>query len=116
MDEIKETPALAIERDEDGYFIYPNESSFVAGVCLEPIEEQNDYMVVFALKDGSLYAYYSDEFTLPNLLTSLVSQESLSLGKWLNSYIKPLGRVYRVNPADSEKGTRVTHRFAEAMA
>ena len=115
MDETTTFPAVAIEQDGKGYFIYPNESSFVAGVYLEPVEDgdDTDYMVLFALKDGSLYAYYNTEFTLTNLLASLFSQEKLSLGKWLNSYVKPLGKVYRVSAHDSEKATRVTDRFAE---
>lgn len=116
MEETTENPAIAIERDDKGYFIYPRESSFVAGAYLEPIEEQDDYLVMFALLDGSLYAYYSTEFTLVNLMASLFAQENLSLGKWLNGYIKPMGKVFRVNPADSEKGTRVTDRFAEVVA
>lgn len=116
MEETLDNPAIAIEQDDKGYFIYPRESSFVAGVYLEPVEKQNDYLVMFSLKDGSLYAYYSNEFTLVNLMASLFAQENLSLGKWLNGYIKPMGKVFRVNPADSEKGTRVSDRFAEVAA
>ena len=116
MEETIENPAIAIERDGDGWFIYPNKSSFVAGVYLEPIEGQDDFLVMFALTDGSLYAYYHSDFTVTNLMASLFQQEHLSLGKWLNAYIKPIGKVFRVNPADSEKGTRVTDRFAEVLA
>ena len=117
MDKTSANTAIAIEQDGQGYFIYPNESSFVAGAYLEPIGEgDNDFMVVFALKDGSVYAYYNQEFTLPNLLTSLFGQGTLSLGKWLNSYIKPLGKVFRIEPHDSDKATRVSDRFREHVA
>jgi hypothetical protein len=118
MEETKLNPAVAVEQDGKGFFIYPNESSFVAGVYLEPLTDEatTDYMVLFSLKDGSLYAYYHKDFTLANLMATLFGQETLSLGKWLNSYIKPLGKVYRVSPHDSEKGTRVSDRFAEYVA
>lgn len=109
-------PAVAIEKDGDGYFVYPSESSFVAGVYLEPVENGDDFLVLFSLKDGSLYAYYSEEFTIGNLMASLFGLENLSLGKWLNSYVKPLGKVLRVNPTDSEKGARVKDRFADPVS
>jgi hypothetical protein len=112
MELAKDTPAIAVEQDDKGFFLYPRESSFVAGVYMEPIDGTTEYMVVFALKDGSMYAYYNDEFTLTNLMATLFGQETLSLGKWLNSYIKPIGKVFRVEAHDSEKGTRVSDRFA----
>jgi hypothetical protein len=105
-------PLIIVEQEDDGYIIASEHSAFVECVSLQPIEDMKDnFLVVFSLKDGSEYAYFSKEFTLANLFSSLFTQQTLSLGKWLNSYIKPLGSVYQSKKKDASLGLRVSDRF-----
>lgn len=105
-------PAIAVEQDGDTYFIYAHESAFVEAVALsKPNEDKDEWLILFALKDGSEYAYFSTQFTLANIFGSLFTQPTLSLGKWLNSYVKPLGKVMKVESHDKSLGTRVTDRL-----
>jgi hypothetical protein len=104
-------PAIIVEQDGEGYTLYA-ESAFVECVYLQPIKGMVDnFLVLFALKDGSQYAYFSKEFTRSNLFSSLFAQPVLSLGKWLNLYVKPISTVYRVNEKDASLGLRVSDRF-----
>lgn len=110
-------PAIAVEQDGDSYFIYAQESAFVEAVGLsKPKDDKDEWVILFLLKDGSQYAYFSTQFTLSNIFGSLFTQPTLSLGKWLNSYVKPLGKVMKVEAHDASLGTRVTDRFREAVA
>lgn len=104
-------PTLVIQQDDAGYAIVAEHSAFVEAVFIQPIKGMKSCLVLFSLKDGSEYAYHSKEFTLPNLFASLFSQEVLSLGKWLNSYIKPFGTVLRLEGKDASLGLRVSDRF-----
>jgi len=110
-------PAIIVEQDGEGYALY-SESAFVECVYFQPIKGMADnFLVLFSLKDGSQYAYFSKEFTRANLFASLFTQPVLSLGKWLNLYVKPISTVYRVNEKDASLGLRVSDRFPrEAVA
>ncbi len=104
-------PTLLIQQEGDGYAIVAEHSAFVKAVFIQPIKGMKSCLVLFSLKDGSEYAYHSKEFTPSNLFASLFSQEVLSLGKWLNSYIKPFGTVLRLEDKDASLGLRVSDRF-----
>jgi len=109
--ETTEQPAIIVEQDGEGYVVFA-ESAFVECVYFQPIKGMVDnFLVLFSLKDGSQYAYFSKEFTRANLFANLFSQPVLSLGKWLNNYVKPIGSVYRATEKDASLGLRVSDRF-----
>lgn len=109
-------PAIAVEQDGNSYFIYAQESAFVEAVALsKPDDDKDEWLILFILKDGSEYAYFSTQFTLANIFGSLFTQPVLSLGKWMNSYVKPLGKVVKVKAHDPSLGTRVTDRLREEV-
>jgi hypothetical protein len=105
------TTEITISKTDTGYFINSEKSSFVAGIHLHAMPDTDKMLVVVAMKDGSIYAYTGENLTYPNILASLFSSENLSIGKWVNAFIKKDNNCLKVVGADSTLRSKVRDRF-----
>lgn len=105
------TTEITISKTDTGYFIDSEKSSFIAGVHLHTLPDTDKMLVVVAMKDGSVYAYTGENLTYPNILASLFSSENLSIGKWLNTFVKKGNSCLKVVRPNRTLRTKVRDRF-----
>lgn len=105
------TTEITINKTDTGYFIDSEKSSFVAGIHLHAMPDTDKMLVVVAMKDGSVYAYTGENLTYSNILASLFSSENLSIGKWVNAFIKKDNNCLKVVSADRTLRSKVRDRF-----
>ena len=105
------TSEITISKTDTGYFIDTEKSSFVAGIHLHALPDTDKMLVIVAMKDGSVYAYTGENLTYSNILASLFSSENLSIGKWVNAFIKKDNNCLKVVSADRTLRSKVRDRF-----
>ena len=105
------TTEITISKTDTGYFIDSEKSSFVGGIHLHAMPNTDKMLVVVAMKDGSIYAYTGENLTYPNIMTSLFSSENLSIGKWVNGFVKKDNNCLKVVGANAELRTKARDRF-----